>query len=349
MDIFHFKRPFRVAKSFGLKLNGRFEHAILVRVTKTRYHPQAVLSLSLNIGSVQGCVWLEGKLRERKWELLARKRVSCKPFWHQRERQRYYQRVGPLLLQFERAVTNAILLRQICSYKINAASTNKCHKKIANQLSPTVFDSLGLRYLQLRCDAIKPLVVQGLGSIMWKILFRGKETDPTASFSTNHNKEIDLRIWHQDKRIRSGISHWLIHSWKHISTVGSQKSSKPTVDFWGWTRATSTPLKWKCKAMHKTLRFQFTLLPPSPPNLSPHWFRSAKMATVTTQASAAVFRPFASKSRFLIGSSGKLTREVSIKPVASSSSSSFKIEAKKGEWLPGLASPGYLDGRYVYK
>jgi light-harvesting complex I chlorophyll a/b binding protein 4 len=70
------------------------------------------------------------------------------------------------------------------------------------------------------------------------------------------------------------------------------------------------------------------------------------MATVTTQASAAVFRPCASKSRFLSGSSGKLSRELSMKPMASPSSASFKVEAKKGEWLPGLPSPGYLDGRY---
>ncbi|KAF5459722.1 hypothetical protein F2P56_019644 [Juglans regia] len=70
------------------------------------------------------------------------------------------------------------------------------------------------------------------------------------------------------------------------------------------------------------------------------------MATVTTQALAAVFRPScAAKSRFLTGSSGKLHRELAIKPMASSSSTaSFKVEAKKGEWLPGLASPGYLDG-----
>lgn len=68
------------------------------------------------------------------------------------------------------------------------------------------------------------------------------------------------------------------------------------------------------------------------------------MAAVTTQASIAGFRPCASKTRFLTGSSGKLTRqEVSVKPM---SSTSFKVEAKKGEWLPGLASPGYLDGRY---
>ncbi|RZC60869.1 hypothetical protein C5167_022625 [Papaver somniferum] len=69
-----------------------------------------------------------------------------------------------------------------------------------------------------------------------------------------------------------------------------------------------------------------------------------EMSTVTTQASLAVFRPCASKSRFLSGSSGKLTREVSVKTVTSTSSKSFKIEAKKGQWLPGLASPGYLTG-----
>lgn len=64
------------------------------------------------------------------------------------------------------------------------------------------------------------------------------------------------------------------------------------------------------------------------------------MAAVTTQASAAVFRP----SRFLSGSSGRLNREVSVKPSASCYKS-FKVEAKKGEWLPGLPSPAYLDGR----
>ncbi|XP_019417417.1 PREDICTED: chlorophyll a-b binding protein P4, chloroplastic isoform X2 [Lupinus angustifolius] len=68
------------------------------------------------------------------------------------------------------------------------------------------------------------------------------------------------------------------------------------------------------------------------------------MATVTTQASAAIFRPCASKSRFLSSSSGKLNREVAFRPVGSTPSTSFKVEAKKGEWLPGLASPGYLNG-----
>ncbi|QCE13920.1 chlorophyll a-b binding protein P4, chloroplastic [Vigna unguiculata] len=68
------------------------------------------------------------------------------------------------------------------------------------------------------------------------------------------------------------------------------------------------------------------------------------MATVTTQASAAIFRPCASKSRFLTGSSGKLNREVSMRPMGCPPSASFKVEAKKGEWLPGLASPAYLNG-----
>ncbi|XP_077224976.1 light-harvesting chlorophyll-protein complex I subunit A4 isoform X2 [Tasmannia lanceolata] len=66
------------------------------------------------------------------------------------------------------------------------------------------------------------------------------------------------------------------------------------------------------------------------------------MATVAMQASIAVFRPCASKSRFLTGSSGKL-RRFSVK-MPTSSPNSFKVEAKKGEWLPGLASPGYLTG-----
>lgn len=69
------------------------------------------------------------------------------------------------------------------------------------------------------------------------------------------------------------------------------------------------------------------------------------MAAVTSQASIAGLRPCASKTRFLAGSSGKLNREVSFKPVATTS---FKVEAKKGQWLPGLASPGYLDGRYLH-
>ncbi|KAM7268302.1 hypothetical protein ACFE04_010468 [Oxalis oulophora] len=64
------------------------------------------------------------------------------------------------------------------------------------------------------------------------------------------------------------------------------------------------------------------------------------MATVTTQASAAVLRP---SSRFLTGSSGKLQREVSFKPITASPRS-FKVEAAKGQWLPGLPSPAYLNG-----
>lgn len=68
------------------------------------------------------------------------------------------------------------------------------------------------------------------------------------------------------------------------------------------------------------------------------------MATVTTQASAAVFPPSATKTRFLNGSSGKLNRDFSFKS-STLSYNSFKVEAKKGEWLPGLTSPTYLNGR----
>ncbi|XXG73577.1 hypothetical protein AAC387_Pa07g2473 [Persea americana] len=73
------------------------------------------------------------------------------------------------------------------------------------------------------------------------------------------------------------------------------------------------------------------------------------MAMVATLASGAGFRSCASKSRFLTGGSrGKLSGEISPAsvraPTSSSSVNSFKVVAKKGEWLPGLASPGYLTG-----
>ncbi|MQI32332.1 hypothetical protein EI016_24465, partial [Escherichia coli] len=68
------------------------------------------------------------------------------------------------------------------------------------------------------------------------------------------------------------------------------------------------------------------------------------MATVTTQPSAAIFRPCVSKSRFLTGSSGKLREVMTFRPMGCPPSTSFKVQAKKGEWLPGLASPGYLNG-----
>ncbi|KAJ8465301.1 hypothetical protein OPV22_027853 [Ensete ventricosum] len=68
------------------------------------------------------------------------------------------------------------------------------------------------------------------------------------------------------------------------------------------------------------------------------------MATVATQASVAALRPCSSRSRFMTGSSGKLAREFAARSSPSSSYRSLKVEAKKGEWLPGLASPAYLDG-----
>lgn len=71
---------------------------------------------------------------------------------------------------------------------------------------------------------------------------------------------------------------------------------------------------------------------------------------VATQASVAGFRPCTgkSKSRFLTGSSAKPFGQISSNATSSSSSTSrsgaLKVVAKKGEWLPGLASPGYLNG-----
>ncbi|KAJ6830365.1 chlorophyll a-b binding protein 4, chloroplastic [Iris pallida] len=68
------------------------------------------------------------------------------------------------------------------------------------------------------------------------------------------------------------------------------------------------------------------------------------MAAVTTQATVATLRPLASRSRFLTGSSSKLSKKFVAKSSPTSTSASFKVEAKKGEWLPGLASPNYLNG-----
>lgn len=73
------------------------------------------------------------------------------------------------------------------------------------------------------------------------------------------------------------------------------------------------------------------------------------MATVSTQASvAALRRPCSLRTGFLTGSSGKLSRELAAKSLPSSAFRSVKVEAKKGEWLPGLASPAYLDGRLLF-
>lgn len=63
------------------------------------------------------------------------------------------------------------------------------------------------------------------------------------------------------------------------------------------------------------------------------------MATVSTQASIAVLRPCTSRSRFV----GAPVRIAKAAPVLSRKA--LKVEAKKGEWLPGLASPAYLNGR----
>ncbi|OIW18500.1 hypothetical protein TanjilG_13252 [Lupinus angustifolius] len=63
------------------------------------------------------------------------------------------------------------------------------------------------------------------------------------------------------------------------------------------------------------------------------------MVTAITHASASIFRPCASKSRFLNGSSVSFTQMRS-----HSYTSSFKVQARKAEWLPGLDSPDYLTG-----
>ncbi|KAH9624367.1 hypothetical protein KSS87_011683 [Heliosperma pusillum] len=68
------------------------------------------------------------------------------------------------------------------------------------------------------------------------------------------------------------------------------------------------------------------------------------MAAVTTQASIAGFRPCATNSRFLTGVPGKLNKESPVRLPSTSLNCSLKVEAKKGEWLPGLTSPNYLTG-----
>ncbi|GAB2289667.1 Chlorophyll a-b binding protein 4, chloroplastic [Dionaea muscipula] len=72
-------------------------------------------------------------------------------------------------------------------------------------------------------------------------------------------------------------------------------------------------------------------------------------ATVTTQASIAGFRPGAVNSRFLTaGSSSPSNRVLFPGRLPASSSNgrnniSLRVQAK-GQWLPGLASPTYLNG-----
>ena len=178
-----------------------------------------------------------------------------------------------------------------------------------------------------------------------------RKNDPTVSFSTNHNKEIDLWIWHQDKRISPNCCYWLIQNTTTHLNRWIPKIKQTNRPLLTKNKNHKNTLEMKYKAMHK--KHQAYKLSTSLHFYYHHhhrhpqfdWLRPVDMATVTTQASATLFRPCASKSRFLTGSSGKLTRELSIKPMASTSSGSFKVEAKKGEWLPGLPSPTYLDGR----
>lgn len=55
------------------------------------------------------------------------------------------------------------------------------------------------------------------------------------------------------------------------------------------------------------------------------------------------------KSGFLTGSKySSLARNVKVSAVAPIASKGLRIEAKKGEWLPGLSSPEYLNGTYVF-
>jgi light-harvesting complex I chlorophyll a/b binding protein 4 len=64
------------------------------------------------------------------------------------------------------------------------------------------------------------------------------------------------------------------------------------------------------------------------------------MASVTARAPIAALRPSASA---FLGHSSRLAR---VSSTTATTRPSLKAEAK-GEWLPSLPSPGYLDGRSV--
>ncbi|KAH7315759.1 hypothetical protein KP509_21G064400 [Ceratopteris richardii] len=64
------------------------------------------------------------------------------------------------------------------------------------------------------------------------------------------------------------------------------------------------------------------------------------------QASLGVACPSSSSSLYkssFLGIASRLAQSFSA-PIVHFSRSTFKVEAKKGEWLPGLASPAYLNG-----
>lgn len=67
------------------------------------------------------------------------------------------------------------------------------------------------------------------------------------------------------------------------------------------------------------------------------------MSSVSMQAMSV--SPAVCKTSFLSGTSNtRLSRSVQVAAAPLSSPQVLKIEAKKGEWLPGLASPPYLNG-----
>jgi light-harvesting complex I chlorophyll a/b binding protein 4 len=70
------------------------------------------------------------------------------------------------------------------------------------------------------------------------------------------------------------------------------------------------------------------------------------MASVSMQAARVSAPTTLCKSGFLTGASAsKLTRNVRVGASVAAPVRGLNIQAKKGEWLPGLDSPTYLDGR----
>ncbi|KAH9298723.1 hypothetical protein KI387_030405, partial [Taxus chinensis] len=69
------------------------------------------------------------------------------------------------------------------------------------------------------------------------------------------------------------------------------------------------------------------------------------MVSISTRAAMGVSCPSISKSGFFTGSTpSRLSRNLRPGSIPTHNKYSFKVEAKKGEWLPGLASPNYLNG-----
>lgn len=79
-----------------------------------------------------------------------------------------------------------------------------------------------------------------------RIFLHGNYLGPTNLSLTNGYKEIDLWIWHLDKRIRNTRSHWLIwNSQTKSQPLDPKNLTKPTITIPQRTQATSVPTQMK--------------------------------------------------------------------------------------------------------